>query len=87
MRKELIITVCCGTTCHLMGSSEILLRKDEIENTFNNEVRIVGAPCLGECKALTAGSAPFVKIGDEIIKKATCEKIINRVKEILADGE
>lgn len=82
MNNEIRITVCCGTTCHLMGSSEILIYKDEIEEKYKGKVAIYGSPCLGNCKDFAAARAPFVLIGDELICQANKEKIITYLNKI-----
>ena len=87
MDKEIRITVCCGTTCHLMGSSEILIYKDEIENKYNHQVVIYGSPCLGNCKEFAAANAPYVLIGDELICQANKDKIITYLNKIFAIEE
>lgn len=76
MENQIKITVCCGTTCHLMGSSELLVYKDEIEKMFNFQVVIYGSPCLGYCQNATVTQAPFVLVGDHVIKQANKEKVI-----------
>jgi NADH:ubiquinone oxidoreductase subunit E len=83
MNKKIRITVCCGTTCHLMGSSEILIYKDELEAKFNHQVEIYGSPCLGNCKNYAAANAPYVLIGDKLICQANMKKITDYLTEIL----
>ncbi len=75
MNNQIRITVCCGTTCHLMGSSEILIYKDEIEAKYGQRVVIYGSPCLGKCKDFAAVNAPYVLVGDELICQANKEKL------------
>lgn len=82
MEEQIRITVCCGTTCHLMGSSEILIYKKDIEEKFHNRVVIYGSPCLGNCKEYAAASAPFVKVGQEIICQASVEKLVTYLNHL-----
>jgi len=82
MNEQIRITVCCGTTCHLMGSSEILIYKDEIEAKYNHQVAIYGSPCLGNCKDYAAANAPFVLVGDELICQANKDKITSYLNKI-----
>lgn len=82
MENQIRITVCCGTTCHLMGSSEILIYKKEIEQRYDNKVVIYGSPCLGNCKEYAAASAPFIMIGDELICQANVDKVIAYLNNI-----
>ncbi len=87
MENQIRITVCCGTTCHLMGSSELLIFKKEIEERFNNQVVIYGSPCLGYCKDYSASSAPFVMIGDDLLCQASVDKVIAHLNNILTVEE
>ena len=82
MDKQIRVTVCCGTTCHLMGSSEILVYKDEIEAKYNHQVKIYGSPCLGNCKEFAASNAPYVLIGDQLIRQANKDKIIDYLNKL-----
>lgn len=83
MDRQIRITVCCGTTCHLMGSSEILIYKDEIETKYNHQVTIYGSPCLGYCKEYAAANAPYALIEDHLICQANKDKIIDYLNKLL----
>ncbi|MFA7056660.1 MAG: NAD(P)H-dependent oxidoreductase subunit E [Candidatus Cloacimonadales bacterium] len=87
MDKKIKIVVCCGTTCHLMGSSEILINKEEIESQFKDQVVISGSPCLGKCKEFAAAQAPYLLINDELICQANLDKVIDKIHQILAKTE
>ncbi|MBI9031791.1 NAD(P)H-dependent oxidoreductase subunit E [bacterium] len=82
MENQIRITVCCGTTCHLMGSSEILIYKKEIEERYNHQVVIYGSPCLGNCKEYAALNAPYVMIGEELICQANVSKVITYLNKV-----
>lgn len=84
MNKIIKVVVCCGTTCHLMGSSEILISKDEIETQFNGQVVITGSTCLGRCKEFAAANAPYILVNDELMRQANLEKLIARIEQLLA---
>jgi len=84
MNKIIKVVVCCGTTCHLMGSSEILISKEEIEAQFKGQVVITGSTCLGRCKEFAAANAPYILINDELVRQANPEKLITRIEQLLA---
>ncbi|MEW6724047.1 MAG: (2Fe-2S) ferredoxin domain-containing protein [Bacillota bacterium] len=49
MEKKLVVEVCAGTTCHLMGASDLLLALKRLEPGLRERVRISFCACLGEC--------------------------------------
>jgi NADH:ubiquinone oxidoreductase subunit E len=79
------VVVCMGTACYLKGAADILKGVEENlgiksgETTADRLFHIDVARCIGAC-----GIAPAVKIDDEVIGKATAEKIIERLNQIKA---
>ncbi|MDR1413887.1 MAG: NAD(P)H-dependent oxidoreductase subunit E [Puniceicoccales bacterium] len=77
------IVICLGTACYLKGAADILKAVEELlgikagETTPDRQFHIDVARCIGAC-----GIAPAVKIDDEVIGKATVEKIVERVNQI-----
>ena len=47
----MLIQVCVGSSCHLMGSPEIveLLQKAVEQNHLEDEITLVGSFCIGKC--------------------------------------
>ena len=75
------VTICVGSTCHLLGSRTVV---DEFkalvaENNLQDKVQLSGKFCMGKC-----GEGVCVTIDDEthIIQKEDAEAFFNR--EILA---
>jgi len=82
--KTIEVTICSGTTCYVMGASQLFSIKD-ILTSSSPEVIIKASTCLGVCKNEGSEKAPFVKIKDEIIEEATNEKILRRIRELLKE--
>lgn len=78
--KPILITICTGTTCYVMGSGHLLSLQERIQSACPHPVEIVGASCLGLCKDGQYGRAPFVRIGSAVIAEATPEKIIETLR-------
>ena len=55
------VKVCLGTTCFVMGSSNLQELLDLVQKKYGEDV---------------ISKAPYVKVNDEIIKEATVEKVI-----------
>jgi len=81
-RGENIISVCCGTACHVSGADRILdkvksvLEIDENSDTSEDgKYTVQGVACLGCC-----GLAPVVTVNEDVygkISEDSVEEILN----------
>ena len=86
--KKIDVKVCLGTTCFVMGSSNLQELSETIPQRYNNKVEVIGSPCLGICSTNWEYSkAPYVKVDEEIIQEATVEKVLAKIDERLAKNE
>ena len=84
MEKKVSVKVCLGTTCFVMGSSNLQELIDTIPRKYGERVEITGVPCLGMCSIdWEFSKAPYVKIDDDIVKEATVEKVLFAIEEKL----
>jgi NADH:ubiquinone oxidoreductase subunit E len=83
--KVVKVVVCSGTTCYVMGGSELLLLDDHIPAKWKGDVEIEGAPCLGLCKDKKYGKAPYAKVDEEIVAGATVPAILQKIAERLGE--
>lgn len=81
---KMIIEVCAGTYCTMMGSMNLVTAVEslmELDDTdFTCDIEVVVTPCQDELCQHGAMS-PVVKIDDEIILKAEPETIMWRLIE------
>ena len=71
------VKVCLGTTCFVMGSSNLQELIDLVPKKYGEDVDVAGSPCLGLCSIdWEFSKAPYVKVNDEVIKEATVEKVL-----------
>lgn len=83
-RGKNIVTVCCGTACHVKGSAKILnnlkreldLGEDE-ETTADMNFTVEKVNCVGACSI-----APVIIINKIVHGKAASNKIILQTKKI-----
>jgi NADH:ubiquinone oxidoreductase subunit E len=85
--KKNKIVVCTGTTCFLMGGSELLLLEDTLPPELRETAEVEGVTCLGFCKraeygASQAAHAPFVRINDSVLEQANAGKIIDYLRTL-----
>ena len=75
------VTICVGSTCHLLGSRTVVERFKALvdEHNLADKVELSGKFCMGKC-----GEGVCVTIDDvtHIIQKEEAEDLFNR--EILA---
>jgi len=81
-RGKNIVTVCCGTACHVKGSEKILTTlqrelglSDEKETTDDLNFTIEKVNCVGACSI-----APVVIVNKTVHGKAVRDKILRTVK-------
>jgi len=83
-RGKHIVTVCCGTACHVQGSERLLnsvkleLKLDgEADMTEDGMFTLEKVNCVGAC-----GIAPVTIIDKKVHGKAVSEKIIREIRAI-----
>lgn len=84
-RGKNIITVCCGTACHVKGSEKILagLQRefnltDEENTTEDLHVTVEKVNCVGACSI-----APVVIINNNVHGKAATGKILKQTRTLV----
>ena len=86
--KKIEVRVCLGTTCFVMGSSNLQNLTELIPQKFGDKVEVVGSPCLGVCFTNWEYSkAPYVKVNDTIVQEATVDKVIEEIERQLGKNE
>ena len=63
MEKKLIVKICTGTLCYVMGGAELQLLDEQLPAELLAQVEIQGSPCLDCCNREDSQGAPFVKVG------------------------
>jgi NADH:ubiquinone oxidoreductase subunit E len=85
--KKIVVKVCLGTTCFVMGSSNLQSLTEMIPQKFGDKVEIVGSSCLGVCSTnWEISKAPYIKVNDVLIQEATVEKVLQEIEAQLAKG-
>jgi len=67
------VTVCVGSSCHLKGAREVILRFNELlaEQGLKDKVELKGSFCMERC-----GEGVNWQIDDEPLTSATCEEAV-----------
>lgn len=78
------VSICTGTTCYVMGASEILLLEDSLPMELKGKVEINGITCMENCKDNKHDKAPYVLINGQLFPNATINSVLEEVKRIAA---
>lgn len=76
-QRELIF-FCTGSDCKKSGGKSILkeLKAECDRGPLKGKLKLIKTKCLDMCK-----SAPVVIVGDQFCKKATAEKLLEKLKK------
>ena len=86
MDRKIDIRICTGTTCYVMGASDLLAIEDRLPEERLRVISISGSACLGLCRRATGMDSeesrlkpPFVRINGRLICRASPEKVLDAV--------
>lgn len=87
-RGKNIVTVCCGTVCHVKGAPKIIAKlkddlklKGEEQTTQDMLFTLEKVNCVGACSI-----APVVIVNDKVFGKQNAEKIVKNLKPYKEDS-
>ncbi|MFN3395788.1 MAG: NAD(P)H-dependent oxidoreductase subunit E [Thermodesulfovibrionales bacterium] len=88
-RGKNIISVCCGTACHVKGGSKIVERiqrdlglTSEGETTPDGNFTLEVVRCVGACSL-----APVVIVNDRVHSEMTVDSSSKLIKKLIKEGE
>lgn len=86
--KKVKVSICCGTSCFVMGAAQIQLLEFDPPADIADRIEISESRCMGNCKNTTAkyNRGPFVMVDEELIEEANFEKVVNKIREILENN-
>ena len=83
-RGKHVVTVCCGTACHVQGSERLLNSvklelklPGEADMTEDGQFTLEKVNCVGAC-----GIAPVVIIDKKVLGKASTDKIVKEIRSV-----
>lgn len=84
--SKISVKVCLGTTCFVMGSSNLQELIEMVPAKYGEEVEVIGVPCLGLCSIDWEYSrAPYVKVDEDVVYEATVEKVLSAIERKLGN--
>ena len=83
-RGKHVVTVCCGTACHVQGAERLLNSvklelklPGEADMTEDGQFTLEKVNCVGAC-----GIAPVVIIDKKVLGKASTDKIVKEIRSV-----
>lgn len=84
--SKITVKVCLGTTCFVMGASNLQDLIEMVPAKYGEKVDVIGVPCLGLCSIDWEYSrAPYVKVDDDVVYEATVEKVLGAIERKLGN--
>jgi len=78
------VKICMGTTCFVMGASQLQDLVEIVKNKYGDNVEVSGSACLNFCTENTEYSkAPYVTVNDTVISEATIDKVLQEIDRML----
>lgn len=82
--EKVKVEICCGTACYLLGAEKLMNIEDMLPEECRGKVEIEARTCLDLCERENLGGAPYVRFnGSEIMARATPERVISRILELV----
>ena len=85
--EKVKVEICCGTSCYLLGASELVDIELRLPPDLRGNVESTGRPCLELCERENIGKAPYVRFNEsEVMCDANPDKVLARIQELLGEG-
>jgi NADH:ubiquinone oxidoreductase subunit E len=81
-QKPIVVRICTGTTCFVMGASELETLAEHLTPEQAAGVEIVGCHCLDHCKNRNYGRAPFVEINGQVYSEMTLPALLETIMRL-----
>lgn len=84
--KKILVEICVGTSCYVMGASELMMVQEQLTPEQKARIDFKGTTCLDTCMNPACGRAPFVRINGEIIQEVTVPTLVAKIEEALKNS-
>lgn len=81
--EKIIVEICTGTACFVMGSGKLLALADSLPSELRDKVEIQPVLCCELCRDWTNSKPPVVRVAGKLIAGADEEQIFHAIGEKL----
>lgn len=80
--KRVLVEICVGTSCHLLGSQDLLQVLDQLPAEQQQAVDIRGVTCLKTC-----GKGPNIRLNGQLYLNMTPDRLLELLEPYWIEGE
>lgn len=82
------VKICAGTACFVMGAPQIQALEFAAPGDLADKIEVTEVRCMNHCSQNQGyNKGPFVEINGEVLEEATLEKVIAKIRELIAKEE
>ena len=85
--KKVEVKICAGTACFVMGAPQIQALEFNAPADIADKIEIIEVRCMNQCNKGGYNKGPFVEVNGELVEEATMEKVVAKVREMIAKEE
>lgn len=76
--KSLVVEICVGTSCHLLGSQELFEAVEALPADQRKAVDLRGVACLQSC-----GKGPSARVNGTVLTEMTPDRLVGVMRDLL----
>lgn len=86
--EKVKVKICAGTACFVMGAPQIQSLEFAAPEDLADKIEVTEVRCMDYCsRGKGYNKGPFVEINGEVIEEATMEKVVAKIREVIAKEE
>ena len=86
--EKIKVKLCAGTACFVMGAPQVQALEFSAPEDIADKIEITEVRCMNHCNhGRNYNKGPFVEVNGELIEEATFEKVVAKIRELIAKEE
>ncbi len=85
--EKVKVKICAGTACFVMGAPQVQALEFSAPEDLADKIEITEVRCMNHCNKGGYNKGPFVEVNGELIEEATLEKVVSKIRELIAKEE
>lgn len=86
--EKIKVKLCAGTACFVMGAPQIQTLEFAAPEDIADKIEVIEVRCMNYCnKNKGYNKGPYVEVNNELIEEATFEKVVAKIRELIAKEE
>ncbi len=86
--EKIQVKICAGTACFVMGAPQIQALEFSMPEDLVDKIEVTEVRCMNHCsQGKGYNKGPFVEINGEVVEEATMEKVLTKIRDLIAKEE